>query len=113
MRVTNPTASQNNSASSSSSTSGTTGLTGQSAFAAELAKLQTFVSGTPAEQMRTEILAQLGYTEDELKAMSPKDRAAAEKKIADLMQKEVEIQTQRALDKQTAGASPRIGSAVI
>lgn len=36
---------------------------------------------TPAQRMRAHILASLGLTEADLNAMSPKERAAVEKKI--------------------------------
>lgn len=100
MRVNSPSNPLANDTSSSSSSS-PNGLnaTGQSAFAKVLAQLNTFVDGTPAEQMRAEILAQLGYTEDQLKAMSPADRAAAERKIAELEKQEVQTQTQKQLAK--------------
>ena len=86
----------------SSSSSNTSGLSGQSAFAQVLAKLNTFTSGTPAEQMRAEILAQLGYTEDQLKAMPAKEREAVEKKIAELEKKEIDAKMQKDMAKSQA-----------
>jgi hypothetical protein len=102
MRIHNTYSSQQNT--SSSNTSGSSSLTGQSAFAQVLAKLNTFVDGTPADQMRAEVLAQLGYTEDQLKNMSPKDREAAEKKIAEREKELTQQQIQQAEHKASGSA---------
>ena len=52
--------------------------------------------------MRAQILAQLGYTEDQLKAMPPKEREAIEKKIAELEKKEMEVKEQKEMAKSQA-----------
>lgn len=48
-----------------------------------------FARMTPAEKMRAKMLSQLGLTEDDLKAMSPKEREKVEKKIADMIKKQL------------------------
>ncbi|CAM2157695.1 protein of unknown function [Pararobbsia alpina] len=102
MRIHNTYTSQQNTSTSNSSSSSS--LTGQSAFAQVLAKLNTFVDGSPSDQMRAEVLAQLGYTEDQLKAMSPKDREAAEKKIAEREKQLTQQQVQQAEQKASGSA---------
>ncbi|WP_245312348.1 hypothetical protein [Rhizobium sp. R693] len=44
---------------------------------------------TPAERMRSQILERLGLTEDDLKAMPPKEREAIEKQIADELKRQL------------------------
>ena len=50
---------------------------------------------TPAEKMRDEILGSMGLTEDQLKAMDPKDRAKVEEKIRELIKQKVEESTEK------------------
>ena len=45
---------------------------------------------SPEELMREEILKSLGYTEEELAAMDPKERAAVEAKIQELIEIKIE-----------------------
>jgi hypothetical protein len=45
---------------------------------------------TPAQKMRAAILGALGLTEDQLKAMSPKQREAVEAKIREIMKHKIE-----------------------
>lgn len=45
---------------------------------------------TPAQKMRAMILAKLGVTEEQLKAMSPEDRAKIEQKLKDMIKQQVE-----------------------
>lgn len=45
---------------------------------------------TPAEKMRAAMLAKLGLTEDDVKAMSPEDRKKVEDKIKDMIKQQVE-----------------------
>ena len=45
---------------------------------------------TPEELMREEVLKSLGYTEEELAAMDPKERAKAEAKIKDAIETKIE-----------------------
>jgi hypothetical protein len=48
-----------------------------------------YMKKSPAERMRDMILKEKGLTEDDLKAMSPEDRAKAEAEIKDLIKKKV------------------------
>jgi len=50
---------------------------------------------TPAEKMRAEILDSMGLTEDQLRAMDPKERAKVEEKIKDLIKQKVEQSTEK------------------
>jgi hypothetical protein len=59
-----------------------------------------FVGKTPAEQMRAEILHELGLSEDDLKAMDPKERLKVEAKIKELVREKV----QESVEKKTGVA---------
>jgi hypothetical protein len=50
---------------------------------------------TPAEKMRDAILGTMGLTEEQLKAMNPKEREAIEAKVRELMKQKI----QEALEK--------------
>jgi len=50
---------------------------------------------TPADKMRAAILGSMGYTEDQLRAMDPKERAKIEEKIKELMKQKVEQATEK------------------
>jgi hypothetical protein len=60
-----------------------------------VAEFLAYAHETPAQQMRDSILHQLGLTEDDLKAMSPQDRAKVEEKIKDLVRQKVEQATEK------------------
>jgi hypothetical protein len=45
---------------------------------------------TPAQKMRAMMLAKLGVTEEQLKAMSPEDRAKIEQKLKDMIKQQVQ-----------------------
>lgn len=45
---------------------------------------------TPAQKMRAMMLAKLGVTEEQLKAMSPEDRAKVEQKLKDMIKQQVQ-----------------------
>lgn len=45
---------------------------------------------TPAQKMRATMLAKLGVTEEQLKAMSPEDRAKIEQKLKDMIKQQVQ-----------------------
>ncbi|MGB9990033.1 hypothetical protein [Pseudoduganella rhizocola] len=47
-------------------------------------ELDEYVKMTPEQRMRADLLKKLGMTEEELAAMSPEERQAAEAKIAEL-----------------------------
>ena len=50
----------------------------------------TFANMTPAQKMRAVILGNMNLTEDQLRAMDPKERAKIEEKIKKLIQQQVE-----------------------
>ena len=47
-------------------------------------ELDEYVKMTPEQRMRADLLKKLGLTEEELAAMSPEERQAAESKIAEM-----------------------------
>lgn len=49
-----------------------------------------YAAMTPAEKMRAAMLAKLGVTEEELKAMSPEERAKVEQKLKDMVKEQVQ-----------------------
>jgi len=49
-----------------------------------------FQAMTPAQKMRAMMLAKLGVTEEQLKAMSPEDRAKVEQKLKDMIKQQVQ-----------------------
>ena len=53
-------------------------------------KFLEFMNKTPEEKMREAVLKELGYTEEQLASMSPQDRAKAEAKIKDTIEKKIE-----------------------
>ncbi len=53
-------------------------------------KFLEFINKTPQQLMREAILKDLGYTEEDLDAMDPKERAKVEAKIAELIRKKIE-----------------------
>lgn len=71
-------------------TSSAWSLTPPSKPSAAAQELLDYARKTPAQQMRDSILGSLGLTEEKLKAMSAKDRAAAEEKIRELMKAKIE-----------------------
>lgn len=60
-----------------------------------VADFMSWAKMTPAQRMRANVLAGMGLSEADLAAMSPKDRAAAEKKIADKIKTEVQQSTEQ------------------
>ena len=48
-------------------------------------ELDEYVKMTPEQRMRADLLKKLGMTEEELAAMSPEERQAAEAKITEMM----------------------------
>lgn len=53
-------------------------------------KFLDYAKKSPAEKIRDALLASVGVTEDQLKAMSPDQRREIEQKIADKVKQEVE-----------------------
>jgi hypothetical protein len=49
-----------------------------------------FQAMTPAQKMRAMMLAKLGVTEEQLKAMSPEDRKKIEEKLKDMVKQQVQ-----------------------
>ena len=45
---------------------------------------------TPAQKMRAMMLAKLGVTEEQVKAMSPEERAKIEQKLKDMIKQQVQ-----------------------
>ncbi|PIB93051.1 hypothetical protein [Caulobacter sp. FWC2] len=45
---------------------------------------------TPAQKMRAMMLSKLGVTEEQVKAMSPEDRAKIEQKLKDMIKQQVQ-----------------------
>ena len=65
--------------------------TSLSAKAAKTAaqQFQEYASMTPAQRLHAEMLAKLGLTEDQFKAMSPADQQKVEDKIRDMIKKQL------------------------
>ena len=53
-------------------------------------QFKDYMDKSPEELMRQAILKELGYDEDQLAAMDPKERAAVEQKIRDAIEKKIE-----------------------
>lgn len=53
-------------------------------------KFLEYAKMTPAERMHAQMLAQLGLTEDQFKAMSPADQQKIEDKIRDMIKQQAE-----------------------
>jgi hypothetical protein len=53
-----------------------------------------YMKMTPAERMHAALLAQMGVTEEEYKAMSPEDRAALDAKIQQKIKQQLEASSQ-------------------
>lgn len=49
-----------------------------------------FQAMTPTQKMRALMLAKLGVTEEQLKAMSPEERAKVEQKLKDMIKQQVQ-----------------------
>jgi hypothetical protein len=49
-----------------------------------------FQAMTPAQKMRAMMLAKLGVTEEQVKAMSPEERAKIEQKLKDMIKQQVQ-----------------------
>ncbi len=54
------------------------------------AEFDKFSQMTPAQKMRAMMLAKLGVTEEQLKAMSPDERAKVEQKLKDMVKQQFE-----------------------
>jgi hypothetical protein len=72
-----------------SQTTRSTTLTAKPAQTAEQ-KFLEYAKMTPAERLHAQMLAELGLTEDQFKAMSPADQQKIEDKIRDMIKKQVD-----------------------
>jgi hypothetical protein len=54
-----------------------------------------FQAMTPAQKMRAMMLAKLGLTEDDVKAMSPEDRKKVEDKLKEMIKQQVQNDPER------------------
>lgn len=61
-----------------------------SKFSPTRAAFQAEAEKTPAERMREQMLARLGLKEGDLQGMSPDERQAVEKQLAEMIKQEVE-----------------------
>lgn len=80
----------------------TTAEKAQKAKAADAAASEeflTYMKKTPLQRMREAILKEMGLTEDELKAMPPEQRAAAEAAIAERIKDRMLMQAKEYADK--------------
>lgn len=68
-------------------TASTTSSVGETSAKDEFLKFQAM---TPAQKMRAMMLAKLGVTEEQLKAMSPEERAKVEQKLKDMVKQQVQ-----------------------
>jgi hypothetical protein len=76
---------------SPASSSGAQSSTSLSAKAAKTAAQQflAYANMTPAQRLHAQMLAKLGLTEDQFKAMSPADQQKVEDKIRDMIKKQL------------------------
>lgn len=65
----------------------TSSPTGETSAKDEFLKFQAM---TPAQKMRAMMLAKLGLTEDDVKAMSPEDRKKVEDKLKEMIKQQVQ-----------------------
>jgi hypothetical protein len=68
-------------------TASTSSPIGETSAKDEFLKYQAM---TPAQKMRAMILAKLGVTEEQVKAMSPEDRAKIEQKLKEMIKQQVQ-----------------------
>ena len=68
-------------------TASTSSPIGETSAKDEFLKYQAM---TPARKMRAMILAKLGVTEEQVKAMSPEDRAKIEQKLKEMIKQQVQ-----------------------
>jgi hypothetical protein len=68
-------------------TASTSSPVGETSAKDEFLKFQAM---TPAQKMRAMMLAKLGVTEEQVKAMSPEERAKIEQKLKDMIKQQVQ-----------------------
>jgi len=71
----------------------------KAADAAASEEFLTYMKKTPMQRMREAILKEMGLTEDDLKAMDPEQRAAAEAAIAERIKARMLMQAKEQADK--------------
>ncbi|MGV8918418.1 MAG: hypothetical protein ACOH2R_11565 [Pseudomonas sp.] len=81
---------------SSDALAGVAGASGaassSSATSDPMQEFQDYMSLTPAEKMRANILKSMGMTEASIKSMSPADQEKINAKVADIIKKQTELQ---------------------
>jgi superfamily I DNA/RNA helicase len=85
---------------SASAASAGSGRTDAPSFQQLLSELTDFMGNSPADAMRSEILAQLGITKEQLEKMTPAEREKVEARISDLLKKEMEAKVQQDMQAQ-------------
>jgi hypothetical protein len=110
MHVTHPNTSSidTNAGVGGSSSSNGSSSSGAASFQSLLDQLNTFVSGTPSQQMQAEILGQLGLTQAQVDQMDPKEKAALEEKIKQLIKTETQAQQQAAQNPQALQVTQQV-----
>lgn len=68
-----------------------------------LAELTDYVKGTPSQQMEKQILAKLGITEKDLKAMTPEQRAKVMEQVREMVKRELAALKETQQARKTAG----------
>jgi hypothetical protein len=68
-----------------------------------LAELTDYIKGTPSQQMEKQILAKLGITEKDLKAMTPEQRAKVMEQVREMVKRELAALQETQKAKKTAG----------
>jgi hypothetical protein len=58
-------------------------------------KFLEYADMTPAQRLHAQMLAKLGLTEDQFKAMSPADQQKVEDKIRDMIKKQIDNSTDK------------------
>lgn len=71
-------------------TSGATGLAGDLGTPSAEAEFLDYARMSPAQRLRASILDALGVSEDDLRAMEPKERKAMEQKIQEMIKAKIE-----------------------
>ncbi|ACG76504.1 hypothetical protein PHZ_c0090 [Phenylobacterium zucineum HLK1] len=62
---------------------------------AAAAEFLSYAQKTAAEQMREQVLRALGVTEDEVRAMDPKEREKLEEKVREMIEQKVREDTEQ------------------
>ncbi|CAG4893279.1 hypothetical protein [Paraburkholderia saeva] len=68
-----------------------------------LSELTGYIKGTPSQQMEKQILAKLGITEKDLKAMTPEQRAKVMEQVREMVKRELAALKETQKAKKTTG----------